>query len=363
MSLTAPQDTLAFHMARPFTTQRDMRHVATPLVAAKIRQFMDHDGAAGTLPESEALWFYALNHGMAEVMKAKAPYEPLGDLQPFVQGYHARMGPKAVRALYYLVLICARESRHVKVHPGSTLAQSITKKHGQEAWLFNDAIRSKGSSGAYQHFLAHPPAITIGAFVESLRDIFYEGSFSGGYGGPAWGAVADCLCRFVRGEYSAEMMLDTNWTLAHNNGPIFNKGMMYASYGGLLQKILDVQRAGQVNELLLTKDSPVVTKFCPAELSDAAAWIKARFPGSVGAYVDWYAVQALGAIGNYQSDQLAQLKLHGASPLADKMQKAQAAKLQAEQAAADEAAMAHALKYFQIMPGVYVEKIARPLAA
>jgi hypothetical protein len=360
--LTSPKNTLAYHMARPFTTQRDMSHAPASAVAEKIRQFMANDQEPDTKPESEALWFYAMNHGMAEVMKAKAPYEPLGNLQAFVEAYHARMVPKAVRAFYYLVLICTRESRHVHALKAS-LCDKIIKQYGQPASDFNALIRGLGSSGAYQAFLKEPPAISIGAYVESLRTIFYEGHFGNGYGGPAWGQVTDCLCRFVRGEYSAEMMLDTNWTLAHNNGPIFNKGMMFANYGHTLAKILDVQRAGQVNELLLTPKDPIMEHFASLDLLTTAAWIRDRFPGSVGSYVDWFVVEALGAVGNYHAEKTAQSKLHGISPMADTAQKAQAAKLLAAQAAADKVAQEHAMKYFQVMPDLYVEKIPRPLAA
>ena len=75
--------------------------------------------------------------------------------------------------------------------------------------------------------------------------------------------MTDCLVRFVSGEFSAEMMLDTVWTLAHNGGPIFNKGQFYACTANAL-RILDVQRSGQIPEAVLFDHA--IEGFADAEL-------------------------------------------------------------------------------------------------
>ena len=98
--------------------------------------------------------------------------------------------------------------------------------------------------------------MTIGKFCEALAWQFYHCKWAGGYGGKKWGVVTDCLVRFVKGEFSAEMMMDTVWTLSHNSGPIFNKGQFYGMYGHNLYRILDVQRSGQVPEAVLF-DAPI----------------------------------------------------------------------------------------------------------
>ena len=125
-----------------------------------------------------------------------------------------------MRAFYYLLLICIRESRHNK-----SLAQDLPKIKATFGVAVADFLTgiNGGEAGIHAKFLKAPPACAIGPFVDCLRWQFYHSKWTSGYGGKAWGTVADCLVRFVTGEYSAEMMLDTVWTLAHNNGPIFNK--------------------------------------------------------------------------------------------------------------------------------------------
>src|SRR5208283_4005185 len=120
----------------------------------------------------------------------------------------------------------------------------------------------------------------IGTFCKGLAWQFYKCKWAGGYGGKKWGVVTDCLARFVTGEFSAEMMLDTVWTLAHNGGPIFNKGQFYACYGHTLYRILDVQRSGQIPEAVLFDHA--VKGFADADLQHLMIEVRARFPEAIG---------------------------------------------------------------------------------
>jgi len=359
MSITDPRETLAYHLARPLVVGRDMSAVPTAATVAALQDFRNADQNPSTVPEAEALCFYALNHGMAAIRQRRAVHEPLGADLAFVEAYHRLVGPRAVRAFYYLFLICSRESRHV--HNSATLNQLLVGKFGQAAADFNLKIKGASSLAAVNALLDTPPDLPLGTFVNSLRAVFYQGKFSNGYGGPAWGMIADCLCRFVAGEISAEMMLDTVWTLNHNNGAIFNKQMFYANSTARLMRILDVQRSGQVPAMVLHDQG--IKSFVSAELKDWMLWLRQHHPEAVPPYVDWFVVEALGAKSSYFSDKQLQVAKHGPSPLAAAAEAEKAE--QAQQAAIDEAAAAlkHAKNFFQVMPGLEVEKIHRAAAA
>jgi hypothetical protein len=323
---------------------------------------MENDQNSGTHPEAEALWFYGLNHGMAELRKRYAPLEPMtGAHCGFVNENYRCLGPKAVRAFYYLLLICTRESRHV--HQTGTLAAKGAKQEG--ACAFIKSISGAGSASAYKRFLEAPPDCTIGQYVNLLRQVFYHGNFASGYGGPAWGQVCDSLCRFVSGEFTAEMMLDNVWTLAHNNGPVFNKGMLYTVYTPTLQRILDVQASGQVPEMVLTDQA--VQQFVAPGLQRMMLDLKDTLPGVIGKYVDWYAVELLGAKSAYPGEKAQQAALHGVPVGVTEKQAAAQAKLAAEAEKLKQAlAKAQAEKLatqFVVMPGLWVPKIKRKLAA
>jgi hypothetical protein len=359
MPLTDPRETLGFHLARPLVRPRDLGHVPLARTTGQVRAFMAADDTPNTPPEAEALWFYAMNHGMAEIQKHHAPLEPLGPARAFVEAYHQALAPRAVRAFYYLLLICGRESRHL--HAVNNVHGQLASQFGDAIAAFNQEIKGKNSIAAYERLLSDPPPSTIGTFCRSLRFVFYQGKFGAGYGGPAWGAIADCLCRFVDGEYSAEMMLDTIWTLSHNNGAIFNKGMLYGQHGSRLMRILDVQRSGQIPTMVL--HDPQVAGFVAPELRLWMLWLEEHYPAAVRPYVDWFAVEALGGIHQYPKEKAEQVKAHGQSPEAAKQAAAAAELAKAKAAAEAKAAAAHQQKHFQVMPGLEVEKIQRQQAA
>ena len=361
MAITDPQDTLAYHLSRPLSAARDMGGVRVPLVAKAMKAWLNEDEESGTVPETEALWFYSLNHGMAHIRKARALYEPLGELLPFVQEYYRRLSPKAVRAFYYLMLICTREARHLQNTPG--LDKIVIQQHGPVAWEW--AQGAKGEHAAHDKLLNSPPNMVMRDYVGALRTLFYEGKWAGGYGGKAWGQVTDCLVRFVNGEFNAEMMLDTVWTLAHNNGPIFNKGHCYGGYTHAIYKVLDVQASGQMIEMVLHDKS--IGEFKKPEMIDLAVWVREHFPDAVGKFVDWYLVEALGSKHKYAAEKMAQAKLHGVPEGAAAAEKAAHAKAAAEVEKAAKAALAAKQKAllttFEVMPGLTVKKLSRAALA
>lgn len=361
MALSDPVDTLAYHASRILCQKRDMSEVSCKSVASAMTVFMNADKASGTVPESEGLWFYGMNHGMALIGAARAPLEPLDAWEKsFAELYHKQMGPKAIRAFYYLIWICTREARHCTNF--SVMLPKIGKEFGDEMQTFFTS--AGGEDGISKRFLNKPPNASIGTYCKAVAWLFYHGSWHGGYGGKKWGVVTDCLVRFVTGEYSAEMMLDTVWTLAHNGGPIFNKGKLYACYSHTLYRVLDVQRSGQIPEAVLFDDA--VKQHADPDLMGLMKQVKDRYP-EVGDSVDWVKVEALGSVHKYPKEiqkQLASKPLTPAQKKAKEAAEAAAiAKAKAEKEAAEKEALEHALYWFQVMPGVEVKKFQPARAA
>lgn len=184
-------------------------------------------------PESQAVSFYVLND-----MAARASGLPpeLEDL--LARAYFECVAGQTVRMVAYLILICSRESRHVKnkstvmlkYHP--VIKGHHSKFHGSEQtmeYMLEDLEWEGLTFGEYAHF---------------LEDVFFEGGFSGGFGGTKWGYIGRLLNQYVTGKLSGELMLDQAYTLCHNNGPIFNKGMLYEMYSSKFTSLLDKQHAG-----------------------------------------------------------------------------------------------------------------------
>lgn len=356
MALTDPKNTLAYHNSRVLGQHRDMSKVPLSNVVNALSAFRDmfkQEDAPPLMavPEAEALAFYGMNHGVALISSAFDPYEPLPEWElGFVAEYHELMAMKARRAFSYLLIICTREARHC--HHWDKLSGEVGKQFGAPVLAF---LKGKSSEDTiHEALMSEPPSTTIGNYCSALDWVFYNGNWGGGYGGPAWGKVTDCLCNFVYGTFTAEMMLDTIWTLCHNNGPIFNKGHFYGSYGHNLIKLLDVQRGGMIPEGILFEK--VFKPYSNANLLDRMGQLKDRYPGKIGDYVDWFAVEALGAVQQYADEKVLQVKAHGLSPIASELQKlaaaAEAAKLAAKEAEEKKFKETH----FEVMPGVTLKK-------
>ncbi len=293
LQLTAPRDTLAYHMSRPLVTRVDISKAPSSVVATTMRRFKNQDMNPDTSPESSARLFYMLNNAMAEARQRHGLMQPLGPWAEFAEMYSKKCSDLAERSFYYLLLICTREARHVAKQDG--FMSELTKKFGSAVAEYTTNLPDAPDK-AQSIFMSKPPQYTLGEHCRALQFIFYEGKFNSGYGGPKWGAIADCTSRFVHGEYSAEMMLDTVWTLAHNGGPIFNKGMFFGSYGEALLRILDAQRGGQIPQAI-GHDNTI--RWCAGKELQALVAKLYKLVPELDKPVDWHVVEALGAKKKY----------------------------------------------------------------
>lgn len=83
-------------------------------------------------------------------------------------------------------------------------------------------------------------SLTIGQFIEELIKIFDYGDFDDGYGGEAWGKIAQHTLDFAQGKISAEIFIDQALSLEHNSGQVFNKNMIFYEPGSIYLHSLDM---------------------------------------------------------------------------------------------------------------------------
>ena len=280
--------TLAYYLSAPQFKLMKADQVSTPTVAKHCAVYKSKANQA--LPDAQAVEFYALNQLSTLIVQKYTPYEQLPDwANKVMTRYLEAVVSQTPRVMYYLALICTREQRHL---PGQTTEwwNDMNSKYGQAFKTFATGIPGQESQ-AVQRFMSDPPLMPITAWSQAMADCFFKGkSWGSSYGGKKWGVIADCLTRFLKGETTAEIMCDTAYTLAHNGGPMFNKGMLYGMYTHELYKILDVQRSGQVAELLMQGGTPDVHGVIPY------IWLVQEQLGTVSDFVDWKRVDEAGAL-------------------------------------------------------------------
>ncbi len=351
-------DTILYHRARPLLRSLDLSSVPVSAVASQWlavqAMLKTEEGNVKTKPENDALWFYLMNHAMAEVSQQFEDYEPLGDFEKTVNDYHDMMQVKSLRMFFYLLMITTRESRHAHV----TTSMDDLYKEYPEVEAFHHSILNHNEMSAVSKLTDHPPEMLLGRYCEFIERQFTKGGYGGSFGGQAWANVAKCLSDFVHGKITAEMMMDTAFTLCHNNGPIFNKGMVYHGYDASeIRKILDVQRSGQIPQLIAENGS--------TQVSIAMRTFQKEFEKlvpSFGGYVDWYAVEALGALGHYQSQKNAQDAKYGKPTKLAHADKLAEMKKKAENLKKQKAHKKFMATHLEIMPDVFVQKVKRKAA-
>jgi hypothetical protein len=359
MAKVDPINTLSYFNSRVFGQHRDMSSVLCHPTAMAMQKFMVKDKHKDVKPEGEAIRFYGLNHGLSLIRERFDDHQPLPEWEcAFAEEYHRTSSEAAIRAFYYLIWICTREARHNKSLDKDK--PKIGELFGKPMFDFFSGI-SGGEQGISKKFLEQPPATSLGVYVKALAWTFYHSKWSSSYGGKKWGVVTDCLVSFVHGETSAEMMMDTVWTLVHNGGPIFNKGAFYDHYDSTLYRLLDVQRAGMIPEAVLT-DAAIQSKITPHFVA-LIGELKTRYPEKLGDYVDWMQVEALGAVQKYPYDIKHQMKTWGQTPEQKAAALAAAQKKIADEAAALTAKLKAQADYeashFTVMSGLVVPKVKR----
>lgn len=287
-----------YNTHKPGVIHRDVSHTPIETVAVAAKKI--DENVTKIKPETEALSFYLLNHMAAIVKQCVATHAPLGKYEDALMKYHAYLTEGLPRMYLYLLYITTREARHAKIY-GPTQDALLTALDEEKVKRLTDFIlyiNSSSGTGAFNRLLKSPPSgLTLGEYVTGLEIIFKEGGFGSSFGGKPWANITNCLRKFVYGTYTGEMMLDTSFTLAHNNGPIFNKGKCYESYTSTaLRMILDVQRSGQIPQLITHNTN------LTGNNSSLRGIVLAQDPILKGGFmreVDWQQVQDLGALGNY----------------------------------------------------------------
>jgi hypothetical protein len=288
-------------LSMPQMVARDVSALPLPVVTAQVKEYRKATPNE-VRPETEAISFYCLEDMVATLRQKFHPDEPLPEWAKVIATKYAEALTKQGQRMFcYLLLIIAREARHVS---SSSLTAPWCKKYGPEFLKYLKAVQDSAAMSATEYICNHAVDMTVGAYTEALATIFNKGQWPHGFGGGPWGKIAECISRMVHGQTSMALMIDSAYSLAHNGGPIFNKSMLYEyeySCNPRFYKILDVQRSGQIPALVLEgelKLKPYIT----AELVEMVTEMNSHYPGTYKATVDYLKVEKSGSVQHYAAE-------------------------------------------------------------
>lgn len=214
-------------------------------------------------PELEALEFYSLHHLVAQLLSQRGRFEKLQGLEAeAVERYVEVLRRQFQPLLAYIAFVGWREQRHRTVHDDNQLRNALKAQYPR-AWPLLEVINDDTDRERLVEVWADiidPAECTALEFVQALRAVFEGFKFKTGYGGKAWAQVVTPLVQLFSGKSTIEMFIDTAYSIAHNNGTMFNKGVIYYTPESDFTDMLDVQDAGQVPQALLQARWPLVHK-------------------------------------------------------------------------------------------------------
>lgn len=315
---TLQQDTLAYQLQRPGHKAVSVAGTLLSGVVPVVRRLLENPDMGSVIPgcnadrmadpQMEALRFYAGQHLISVLRRKLHALAPLGECTAAVNLMNALLAVQTVRMFSYLLLICTRETRHAH-NKRSEIVHMVEDPHPSMVDMICMLMSKSGSDEAVSAFFKAAekmPDVTLGMYSKAMEAVFYKGDFASAFGGKKWGLIATTLRRYVFGELSPALMLDTAFTLTHNTAPIFNKGMFYSEYTAQLATILDVQRSGQIPAYLSQHKGSL-----DPHTGQMLEIYQAALPDVFCGYVDYYLVEKLGANKSYTSAKAAQVAAHG----------------------------------------------------
>lgn len=310
-----PKNTLAYLNASPYCKAVATDKLPFRYLGETTKAYLEND-LSKRIPDKEAVEFYALNH-LVSVLKQKfTPNEILPDwAAEIVAKYLTIMGEQGPRLVHYVTCIIARESRHNENVSTSNIFGKANTKFGHNFTVLYKSLKNSGESEAVTKITSYiAPLPNIGQYAEGIKFLFNEGEWGNSYGGKPWGTIAEALEQLAKGVMSMEAFIDRAYNLAHNNGPMFNKGILYQDAKAQFKAILDVQRSGQIPELI-EHGYTTLAKLHHAsrprpEIEAMVAKAISVYPKEFGQFVDWVKVEASGSTEKYPEYITWQAKTH-----------------------------------------------------
>ena len=291
--ISSDPKTLGFLLGTtPAKRSRSLESVSMLSVTQGLKAY---EAKAGGNPyaQDDAVRFYLSSHLLADISQTFPASRPLNDEQyALIKQLLGYVTETSARFYFYALKIVLREYRHCKNRQHML---EVFEKYCQKSAAYLDYVMDSSSDVLFENMEQCQIDAPFGNVLRCVEYGFYHAKWSAGYGGPKWGVIARVLRRFIEGQYSPEIMLDIGWALAHNGGPIFNKGYFYAGFsGGTLLKVLDLQRAGEIPAGVRAGEIPIP---CALLIPGVEKHFGLQYPERV----DWWKVDKLGAKNSWST--------------------------------------------------------------
>lgn len=288
------QNTVRAYRNRPLLMCRDISgNDMGDFYTQLLTYFEDHLPSKTSIGDT-AVQFYMLNHGVALLDGAVGPDTPLTPQQAkLYQLYHQHVGSVGVRMVYDVVFMLTAMAS--TTHPDGFHLDAVESSYGLKTREFIEDLTGKSSNftfwtpdfktlkGVMNKAQTSARGVNITNAVRSLGYILDVCQRELAYG-PLWRDVARMASSFFEGNKSLETTIDTAFTFCHCNGSFFEKGKLFTPVGNDLFNALDVQRSGQIPQMVHEAKDALTRHPLTRSLYDEFA---PHFPDVFKAKVKW----------------------------------------------------------------------------
>jgi hypothetical protein len=256
-----PARTLDEHRQRPLFKTRDISTAKVSDIAAQSYAFCQKSKKV-SIGETAVL-FYFFNHAASLASQQAARSNKLEPLQAALFDAYCQEGNAiGVRMFHDIFFMLNAMASFTHPEPGQIdmiehdygadcgeLLREICGLHGNNTW-WTPAFDKSGL--ALKALKETKTDVDLGRWVDTLTLLLDWRQRELAYG-PLWADVSRMFGKFVNGGKSLEALIDTSFTFCHCNGSFFEKGHLFEPVGNALFDVLDVQRSGQIPQMVFER--------------------------------------------------------------------------------------------------------------
>jgi hypothetical protein len=210
----------------------------------------------------EALRFYFMDHCFHLVKnenKTIAQVSP--QMADLIDLYLKELSKTSQRVFTYIISASLYEAGRMPAQTGK-FWEFIETQYGSK--VFDVLNNTKGSNWGHlkekEILKLNDP---IQTFLSAIMACFSSGKWWFGAGGKAWSDITRCARDVTEGHYSLQEMTDLAFSLCHDRGCMFDRGIIY-NVGGYgvnsnlnIYQVLDIQASGQIPQWIRQNRSSV----------------------------------------------------------------------------------------------------------
>ena len=195
----------------------------------------------------EALRFYFMDHCFHLIKNENKDIAQVSpEMADLIDLYFKELSKTSQRVFTYIICASLYEAGRMPAQ-SQKFWEFIEAQYGKKIFeaLNNSKDHSYGSLKEKEILAINEP---IQKFLSAIMSCFTSGKWWFGAGGKAWSDITRCARDVTEGHYSLQEMTDLAFSLCHDRGCMFDRGIIYqVGYIGdtNIYHVLDIQASGQ----------------------------------------------------------------------------------------------------------------------